>query len=131
MAVPLREIRGLSPADTNEDEKRGLVRALGNRIIYGISRVSTLTPHALLSAALLAHRGRGVSAAELSRRIGALLRIAEEEGRPISSLLSGAPLSPTTAGLGRYTQRRDRRRRLQSQRRARLPSFLLIRTVRI
>jgi glycerol-3-phosphate O-acyltransferase len=96
--VDFMESRGLSTADTNEDAKRGLVRALGNRIIYGISRVSTVTPHALLSAALLAHRGRGVSAAELSRRIGALLRIAEEEGRPISSLLLGAPLTPTAAG---------------------------------
>jgi len=96
--VDFMESRGLSPADTSEDGKRGLVRALGNRIIYGISRVSTVTPHALVSAALLAHRGRGVSDAELSHRIGALLRIAEEEGRPISSLLSGAPLTPTTAG---------------------------------
>ncbi len=92
------QARGLSPTEITEGQKKALVRALGNRIIYGISRVSTLTPHALVSAALLSHRGRGAPAGELTERIAMLRRIAEEEGSPISPLLRGAPASPTMAG---------------------------------
>ena len=43
------------------------MRALGNRIMYGISRVSTVTPHALVASALLAHRRRGITAREVGR----------------------------------------------------------------
>jgi len=99
--IPLMEFiqsRGLSPETIDEDQKKALVRALGNRIIYGISRTSTVTPYALVSAALLAHRGRGVPASELAKRILLLRRIAEEEGSPISPLLRDAPTSPTEVG---------------------------------
>src|SRR5690606_16165108 len=41
--------------EATEDQKRGLVRALGHRLMYGVSKVSTVTPHALVSASLLSH----------------------------------------------------------------------------
>jgi len=90
--------RGLSVAVISEDQKKGMVRALGNRIIYGISRVSTVTPYALVGAALLAHRGRGAPSAELTARIALLRSIAEEEGWPVSPRLHGAPTSPAAVG---------------------------------
>ncbi len=95
----LMRSRGLSVAGTvNEEQKRGLVRALGNRIMYGISRVSTVTPHALVSTSVLAHRRRGVTAREVSERIGLIRQIAEEEHTPVSAALSGAPNDPTVLG---------------------------------
>jgi glycerol-3-phosphate O-acyltransferase len=81
-----------------DEEKKGLVRALGNRIMYGISRASTLTPQALVSAALLAHRGRGVTAREVSERVGLLRRIAEEERCPTSATLIDVPSDPSVLG---------------------------------
>jgi len=96
--VEFIQSRGLSPSTITEDQKKALVRALGNRIIYGISRASTVTPYALVSAALLAHRGRGIPASELTERIALLRRIAEEEGSPIPPLLAGASMSPAEIG---------------------------------
>lgn len=91
--------RGLDPSEpVTEEQKRGLVRALGNRIMYGISQVSTVTPHALVSAALLAHRRRGLTQRELANHIGILRRIAEDEGAPLSTSLRNAPNTPGTMG---------------------------------
>lgn len=91
--------RGLAMEEGISDpQKKALVRALGNRIMFGIHRVSTITPHALVSAALLAHRGRGIAAPELSERIGLLRRIAEEESCPLSATLANAPSDPTVMG---------------------------------
>lgn len=91
--------RGLhAPSEVTEDQKRGLVRSLGNRVMHGISRVSTVTPHALVASALLAHRGRGVSAREVSERIVLLRRFAAEEGNPLSVTLRNAPSDPTVMG---------------------------------
>jgi glycerol-3-phosphate O-acyltransferase len=60
--VELMRSRGLTPGEpVTEEQRKGLVRALGNRVMYGISKVSTVTPHALVSAALLAHRRRGIT----------------------------------------------------------------------
>ncbi len=81
-----------------DEQKKGLVRALGNRVMYGIGRVSTVTPHALLAAALLAHRRRGVSAREVTDRIVLLRRIAADLGAPLSRHLVNAPSTPTTLG---------------------------------
>lgn len=97
--VELMKSRGLSPDEPVTDEqKKGLVRALGNRVMYGISKVSTVTPHALASAALLAHRRRGITQRELTDRITLLRRIAEEEGTPLSKTLENAPSDPETMG---------------------------------
>jgi glycerol-3-phosphate O-acyltransferase len=95
----LMKSRGLTPGEpVNEEQKKGLVRALGNRVMYGISKVSTVTPHALVSAALLAHRRRGITQREVTDRITLLRRIAEEERTPLSKTLANAPSDPETLG---------------------------------
>jgi glycerol-3-phosphate O-acyltransferase len=79
--------RGLSPGEPIPDRsKRTLVRALAHRIMYGIDRVSTITPQALASAALLAQRGRGVAVAagDLEERVNLLRQLADDQGRSIS-----------------------------------------------
>ncbi len=74
--------RGLDPRAVSDDEKRGLVRALGHRVMYGINRVSTVTPHALLASALLAHRRRGISEREVTDRMRLLRPHRRGPGRP-------------------------------------------------
>jgi glycerol-3-phosphate O-acyltransferase len=90
--------RNFSPTLGSEDEKKGLVRALGHRIMFGIGRVSTVTPHALLASALLGHRRRGVSVRDVTDRVVLLRRMAEELGAPLSKQLVNAPSSPTVLG---------------------------------
>jgi glycerol-3-phosphate O-acyltransferase len=100
--VMLREFmqgRGLfDPSALTEEEKRSLVRALGHRIMWGIARVSTVTPHALVSNALLAHPGRGLPASLLGARVEALRRMLLEDGATLSTGLAGAPTEPTVGG---------------------------------
>ncbi|MGZ3445222.1 MAG: 1-acyl-sn-glycerol-3-phosphate acyltransferase, partial [Myxococcaceae bacterium] len=81
-----------------EDEKRSLVRALGHRIMWGIARVSTVTPHAVVSTALLAHPGRGLPASALGARVDTLRRRLLEDGTTLSTGLAEAPGDPTVAG---------------------------------
>ncbi len=98
LAALIKE-RGLTlRGEISEDQKRGLVRALGNRVMYGIGRVSTVTPHALLASALLAHRRRGISAREVTDRIVLLRRVTTDLKAPMSRHLIDAPSSPTTLG---------------------------------
>ncbi|HEX4622129.1 MAG TPA: 1-acyl-sn-glycerol-3-phosphate acyltransferase [Myxococcaceae bacterium] len=95
----LMSSRGLSASeDVPDDAKKALVRALGHRVMFGISRVSTVTPHALLASALLAHRRRGITAAEVTSRIQLLRRIAGDSGNPLSSTLRDASSDPTAPG---------------------------------
>lgn len=94
----LMKERGVEAAKATEEQKKGLVRALGHRVMYGISRVSTVTPHALLASALLAHRRRGISVRELTDRIVLLRRIAEDLHAPLSRQLENAPSSPIVLG---------------------------------
>jgi glycerol-3-phosphate O-acyltransferase len=91
--------RGLSLTDgISEEEKKGLVRALGHRVMWGIGRASTLTPQALVSAGLLAYRGRGIPARELDAQIVFLRALAKADGTRLSSTLQGAPSDPTAPG---------------------------------
>jgi glycerol-3-phosphate O-acyltransferase len=91
--------RGLDPASSpTEEQRKGLVRAVANRVMYGISRVSTVTPHALAAAALLGHRRRGVTVREFTDRVVLLRRVAEFEGVPLSRSLEGSPADPTVIG---------------------------------
>jgi glycerol-3-phosphate O-acyltransferase len=90
--------RGLSlNGPISDPAKRSLIRALAHRIMYGIDRVSTVTPQALASAALLAQRGRGVavSEAELNERVELLRQIAADQGRSISA----APVDEAVEGF--------------------------------
>jgi len=100
--VRLRELmaaRGLSAAEpVGEEQKRTLVRALAYRILYDITRVSTVTPQALAATALLAYRGRGIAAGELATRVEVLRRVAEGEQVPLSPVLLGAPSDPARPG---------------------------------
>lgn len=95
----LMKERGVRPdAAVADENKKALVRALGNRVMYGVSRVSTVTPHALLASALLAHRRRGITATEISERVQLLRRIATDLGAKVSPLLHDAPSSPSSLG---------------------------------
>jgi glycerol-3-phosphate O-acyltransferase len=90
--------RGITAATCTEDQKRTLVRALGHRVMYGISRVSTVTPHALLASSLLAHRKRGIAARDVTDRIVFLRTLATDLGAPLSRLLKDSPSSPIVIG---------------------------------
>lgn len=90
--------RGLDANHVNEEQKKALVRALGHRVMYGISKVSTVTPHALLASALLAHRRRGISDREVTDRIVFLRGMVTDLGSPLSRLLKDSPSSPTVLG---------------------------------
>lgn len=77
--------------------KQALVRALGHRVMYGIARISTVTPHALTAAALLPGGGE-VTARQLAERIGLIRAIAESDGARRSRALENAPSDPTVFG---------------------------------
>jgi glycerol-3-phosphate O-acyltransferase len=97
LAAMMRE-RGLDARTITEEQKKSLVRALAKRVMYGISRVSTVTPHALLASSLLAHRRRGASVVELTTRIELLRRLARDLGARVSRQLVAAPSSPAVPG---------------------------------
>jgi glycerol-3-phosphate O-acyltransferase len=94
----LMKEREVDPATATDEQKRSLVRALGHRVMFGISRVSTVTPHALLASALLAHRRRGISVRELTDRIMLLRRLVADLRAPVSRQLVNAPSSPAVLG---------------------------------
>lgn len=98
LAALMKERKLDARAGVTEEQKRSLVRALGHHVMYGISRVSTVTPHALLASALLAHKRRGISAKDVGERVQLLRRIAGELGAKTSRQLEGAPSSPSTLG---------------------------------
>ncbi len=112
--------RGLTLDETlPAEEKKGLVRALGHRVMWGIGRVSTITPQALICAAVLAWRGRGIPGREMAQRMVFLRRLAENDGTPTSSTLKDAPSDPTVLGPMRDAVRtfcRDGLMRLQEAR---------------
>ena len=76
--------RGFNREKYTEEQKRGLVRALGYRIVEGINRATALTPGALLCTALLAHDWRGLTAADLVDRMEFLLDVAVQSGAPLT-----------------------------------------------
>ncbi|MER2562040.1 MAG: 1-acyl-sn-glycerol-3-phosphate acyltransferase [Myxococcaceae bacterium] len=94
----LMKDRGIDPRQTTDDQKKALVRALGHRVMHGISKVSTVTPHALLASALLAHRRRGISVREITDRIGLLRKMATDLNARLSVQLNDSPSSPTVLG---------------------------------
>jgi glycerol-3-phosphate O-acyltransferase len=95
----LMRSRGVSPGQTlDAEQKKSLVRAVGHRVMYGISRVSTVTPQALLCTALLAHGQRGMESSMLSQRIGLLRRLVEADGAPLSRTLKDSPSDATVLG---------------------------------
>jgi glycerol-3-phosphate O-acyltransferase len=92
-----------APADAS---KRRLVQALANRIAFGISRAVTITPVGLLSAALLSHVRRGITATEVGRRVALLRSMAVEEDARLAPGLAEAPADPRVPGPMRDAMRR-------------------------
>ncbi len=92
------EERRVDPHNHTEQQRRELVQVLAHRIVYGIARAATITPAALVSAAVLAHRRRGLSRAEVKDRIAFLRRFCEHTGARLSRVLLGAPSDPGVAG---------------------------------
>lgn len=90
--------RGLSAVELTGEEKRAAVRALAQRIMYGISRVQTITPSALVAAALLAHPRRGITSAELAAHVQFLRALAARDGARLSPVLAQAPSDPLAVG---------------------------------
>jgi glycerol-3-phosphate O-acyltransferase len=84
--------------DASAEAKRELVQAVANRIAYGISRAVTITPIGLVAAALLSHVRRGLSAAEVTRRVELLRYVAAEGGARFARDLAGAPSDPRAPG---------------------------------
>jgi len=70
----LPESGALTPA-----KRRALVIRLGNRVMDEINRVTAVTPGALTALALLSHRRRGLSHAELIDHCEKLLRVLRDE----------------------------------------------------
>lgn len=94
----LMKERGIDRLTATDEQKKTLVRALGHRVMHGISRVSTVTPHALLASALLAHRRRGISVREITDRVMLLRQMATDLKAPLSVQLKDSPSSPTVLG---------------------------------
>ncbi len=94
----LAQQRAVSFETHDPAERKGLVRALGHRTMYGISRVSTVTAQALLASAVLEVGTRGVSLAELVERIEMLRTLIVDLGAPLSRGLQSAPVSPLQPG---------------------------------
>ncbi len=92
------EERGIDPHHHTEQQRRELVQVLAHRIVYGIARAATITPAALVSAAVLADRRRGISRLEAKERIGFLRRFCERTGARLSRVLLGAPSDPGLEG---------------------------------
>jgi glycerol-3-phosphate O-acyltransferase len=80
------------------DKRRQLVQAIANRVAWGIARATTITPVGLLSAALLSHVRRGLSASELERRVNLLRKIAAERGSRFARGLAAAAADPRQPG---------------------------------
>lgn len=97
--VQFMKQRGLTPGQPiSDDEKKALVRAVGNRVMYGISRAGTMTAHALAAAALLAHRRRGITAREFTDRVVFLRQVAAEDGARLPTSVQASPSDPTVMG---------------------------------
>jgi len=80
------------------EERRAATRALAQRVTWGVSHVSTITPAALLAAALLAHREKSISARAVATRIDTLRALAEREGARLSPVLAKASSNPSEPG---------------------------------
>jgi len=78
--------------DDDESQHRAFVQGLANRIAYGISRASTITPVGLAAVALLADTGE-VPAERVAARIALLRQLADVQGCRLSRSLIG----PSTA----------------------------------
>ena len=84
--------------DRAEPSKRRLVQAMANHVAFGISRAVTITPVGLLSAALLSHVRRGITAAEVARRVELLRSMVMDGDARLAKGLAEAPADPRQPG---------------------------------
>jgi glycerol-3-phosphate O-acyltransferase len=89
---------GAAPDSKRPDAKRALVQALANSVAYGINRAITITPVGLVSASLLSHVQRGITAERLARRVELLRYVAADGAARFSRGLAGAPSDPRRPG---------------------------------
>jgi len=94
----LLQEHNLERSDIKETQKTALVQALSSKVMHAISQATTITPHALLATALLAHQKRGLLGDEIAERIGCLRHLAAHMGAPVSTSLNNAPSSPCVLG---------------------------------
>jgi len=94
----LMQEHNLQRSSIQAPQKSALVQTLASKVMHAISQVTTLTPHALLATALLAHRKRGLLESEIAERIGCLRHLAAHMGAPLSASLDNAPSSPCVLG---------------------------------
>lgn len=101
----------IEPKSTLEDstveapERRNLVGQLGHRIVYGINRVTRVTPTGAAALVLLAQVRRGMAEEELHRRAEWMINLLTDLGARLSSAL--APETRKDAlreALGRLAQ---------------------------
>ena len=88
----------LGELGSDGEARRQVVQAVANRISFGISKAVTVTPVGLVSAALLSHVRRGLSSAELTRRVELLRFIAAEGAARFGRGLAGASSDPGLPG---------------------------------
>jgi glycerol-3-phosphate O-acyltransferase len=62
------EERGFEGRGISEKDRRALTQEISHKILFGINRVSTVTPSAILAFSLLSHRRRGISQERLFTR---------------------------------------------------------------
>ncbi|MCL2258722.1 MAG: 1-acyl-sn-glycerol-3-phosphate acyltransferase [Proteobacteria bacterium] len=94
----LMQERHIQRSAIQETQKTALVQTLASKVMHAISQASTITPHALLATALLAHQKRGLLGDEIAERIGCLRHLAAHMGAPLSTSLNNAPSSPCVLG---------------------------------
>ena len=98
LAQLMQERNVLCCSNIAGEQKSALVQTLASKVMHAISQASTITPHALLATALLAHRNRGLLEDEIAERIGCLRLLAAHMGAPLSASLGNAPSSPCVLG---------------------------------
>jgi len=94
----LMQEHNLQRSNIKGEQKSTLVQSLASKVMHAIAQATTITPHALLATALLAHRKRGLLGDEIAEKIGCLRLLAAHMGAPLSASLGNAPSSPCVLG---------------------------------
>jgi glycerol-3-phosphate O-acyltransferase len=85
-------------ARRDADPRRQLVQALANHVAWRVQRATVVLPVGLVAATLLSHSRRGVTGADLARRVDLLRALAAEGGARFARGLDGAPADPRVPG---------------------------------
>ncbi len=80
-----------SLAAMDRQERKALLKRVGEQILHQIHRVTPVTPSAVAATVLLAHERRGITLREFHRRAAFLIRFLEERGAEFSNSLVNEP----------------------------------------